>query len=215
MFLVYGVVVYCFVVFFFFKQKTAYELRISDWSSDVCSSDLAFQVDQGVVVVRGIGPALAFGRIGREARRGLLGFHGTSCRNLRLFVLHTPVRVKAPAISRPCVTWINPAGVPAISRHGRAVAAAPRPSGAGCPPGNCRGPRPPARAGTAAGPRLRPWPRRDSSPRSRRYNGGRGSAASASPPATPSHLPASMPGPCARDWPGFAPARSEEHTSDL
>src|SRR3546814_9765406 len=28
-------------MFFFFKQKTAYELRISDWSSDVCSSDLA------------------------------------------------------------------------------------------------------------------------------------------------------------------------------
>src|SRR3546814_8847886 len=31
-----GVIVY----FFFFKQKTAYEMRISDWSSDVCSSDL-------------------------------------------------------------------------------------------------------------------------------------------------------------------------------
>src|SRR3546814_5445797 len=30
--------VLCF--FFFFKQKTAYEMRISDWSSDVCSSDL-------------------------------------------------------------------------------------------------------------------------------------------------------------------------------
>src|SRR3546814_12557861 len=29
-----------FDVFFFFKQKTAYEMRISDWSSDVCSSDL-------------------------------------------------------------------------------------------------------------------------------------------------------------------------------
>src|SRR3546814_8543576 len=29
-----------FVVVFFFKQKTAYEMRISDWSSDVCSSDL-------------------------------------------------------------------------------------------------------------------------------------------------------------------------------
>src|SRR3546814_234116 len=29
-----------FLVFFFFKQKTAYEMRISDWSSDVCSSDL-------------------------------------------------------------------------------------------------------------------------------------------------------------------------------
>src|SRR3546814_4206588 len=31
----------CF--FFFFKQKTAYEMRISDWSSDVCSSDLRYQ----------------------------------------------------------------------------------------------------------------------------------------------------------------------------
>src|SRR3546814_7129151 len=29
------------VFLFFFKQKTAYEMRISDWSSDVCSSDLA------------------------------------------------------------------------------------------------------------------------------------------------------------------------------
>src|SRR3546814_5536427 len=32
----------CLVCFFFFKQKTAYEMRISDWSSDVCSSDLGF-----------------------------------------------------------------------------------------------------------------------------------------------------------------------------
>src|SRR3546814_7346076 len=30
----------CYFNFFFFKQKTAYEMRISDWSSDVCSSDL-------------------------------------------------------------------------------------------------------------------------------------------------------------------------------
>src|SRR3546814_3579850 len=30
-----------FLLLFFFKQKTAYEMRISDWSSDVCSSDLA------------------------------------------------------------------------------------------------------------------------------------------------------------------------------
>src|SRR3546814_13315558 len=40
----------CFVVFFFFffvKQKTAYEMRISDWSSDVCSSDLAACVREG------------------------------------------------------------------------------------------------------------------------------------------------------------------------
>src|SRR3546814_3197325 len=49
------------VVFFFFKQKTAYEMRISDWSSDVCSSDLgahdalrlveAAHDDAGAVVV--------------------------------------------------------------------------------------------------------------------------------------------------------------------
>src|SRR3546814_2909062 len=33
-------------VLFFFKQKTAYEMRISDWSSDVCSSDLADRAEQ-------------------------------------------------------------------------------------------------------------------------------------------------------------------------
>src|SRR3546814_7059064 len=32
---------FLFCFFFFFKQKTAYEMRISDWSSDVCSSDLS------------------------------------------------------------------------------------------------------------------------------------------------------------------------------
>src|SRR3546814_3203401 len=35
-------VIVCVLLFiFFFKQKTAYEMRISDWSSDVCSSDLS------------------------------------------------------------------------------------------------------------------------------------------------------------------------------
>src|SRR3546814_5863888 len=33
--------------FFFFKQKTAYEMRISDWSSDVCSSDLLDRLADG------------------------------------------------------------------------------------------------------------------------------------------------------------------------
>src|SRR3546814_8612862 len=37
------VCVFRVVFFFFFKQKTAYEMRISDWSSDVCSSDLGGQ----------------------------------------------------------------------------------------------------------------------------------------------------------------------------
>src|SRR3546814_4380796 len=40
---------FCSTFFFFFKQKTAYEMRISDWSSDVCSSDLyqQFQRNRG------------------------------------------------------------------------------------------------------------------------------------------------------------------------
>src|SRR3546814_10392763 len=45
--------------FFFFKQKTAYEMRISDWSSDVCSSDLL----------------LAASGIGRGKARGLAHRH--------------------------------------------------------------------------------------------------------------------------------------------
>src|SRR3546814_6179833 len=49
-----------FFLFFFFKQKTAYELRISDWSSDVCSSDL------------GVGPAFG-GRACGRVRGGRSG----------------------------------------------------------------------------------------------------------------------------------------------
>src|SRR3546814_7245308 len=41
-------------VCFFFKQKTAYEMRISDWSSDVCSSDLG-SLGQGQGLVLGVG----------------------------------------------------------------------------------------------------------------------------------------------------------------
>src|SRR3546814_2229773 len=39
----------CVLFFFFFKQKTAYEMRISDWSSDVCSSDLGEVVSNKVI----------------------------------------------------------------------------------------------------------------------------------------------------------------------
>src|SRR3546814_4798757 len=49
-------------VFFFFKQKTAYEMRISDWSSDVCSSDLDTNVARADVDV----PAGDIGVGGRE-----------------------------------------------------------------------------------------------------------------------------------------------------
>src|SRR3546814_6601274 len=39
----------CFLLLFFFTQKTAYEMRISDWSSDVCSSDLLHNVKHALV----------------------------------------------------------------------------------------------------------------------------------------------------------------------
>src|SRR3546814_3595249 len=43
----------CLCYFFFFKQKTAYEMRISDWSSDVCSSDLdVIDAEQQEVLLR-------------------------------------------------------------------------------------------------------------------------------------------------------------------
>src|SRR3546814_6855779 len=43
----------CSYFFFFFKQKTAYEMRISDWSSDVCSSDLGADGDFGPLRLHG------------------------------------------------------------------------------------------------------------------------------------------------------------------
>src|SRR3546814_8139807 len=47
-----------FLCFFFFKQKTAYEMRISDWSSDVCSSDLV-EIALGVEIHRHLAIAQA------------------------------------------------------------------------------------------------------------------------------------------------------------
>src|SRR3546814_10831483 len=45
---------------FFFKQKTAYEMRISDWSSDVCSSDLAdHRID--MTILKQLGANARFG----------------------------------------------------------------------------------------------------------------------------------------------------------
>src|SRR3546814_11630051 len=63
---------FCSCLFFFFKQKTAYEMRISDWSSDVCSSDLRLEgaggrLGQGPALLRG---ALVEGDHGQGAEGG-------------------------------------------------------------------------------------------------------------------------------------------------
>src|SRR3546814_4664661 len=56
---------------FFFKQKTAYEMRISDWSSDVCSSDLTAEQKRGLAIKRttGNGPSEMAPEATREFRR--------------------------------------------------------------------------------------------------------------------------------------------------
>src|SRR3546814_6792076 len=69
----------CFFVFFF-KQKTAYEMRISDWSSDVCSSDLEFaKIRDGFIAflkqpaetpLQAIIPADVLDAMASTARRG-------------------------------------------------------------------------------------------------------------------------------------------------
>src|SRR3546814_9400592 len=69
-------VVILLFVFFFFKQKTAYEMRISDWSSDVCSSDLS----------------------GRYCRACLRGAADGSCRSRR-----TATTTRTPMLSQGAV----------------------------------------------------------------------------------------------------------------
>src|SRR3546814_5692168 len=62
----------CFVglFVFFFKQKTAYEMRISDWSSDVCSSDLRAQPHIARIVIEALMPILLYLDRRQVERRG-------------------------------------------------------------------------------------------------------------------------------------------------
>src|SRR3546814_6061950 len=65
-------------LFFFFKQKTAYEMRISDWSSDVCSSDLL----AACVFPRFLGqPAIKVGARCRVAEVAIRAEHGEHLRH--------------------------------------------------------------------------------------------------------------------------------------
>src|SRR3546814_9538286 len=69
----------CFIVcFFFFKQKTAYEMRISDWSSDVCSSDLSSAPNRRGGGVAVPAPQHSAARRRRPCRAGQPSHHGDS-----------------------------------------------------------------------------------------------------------------------------------------
>src|SRR3546814_3495147 len=98
---------------FFFKQKTAYEMRMSDWSSDVCSSDLResgtescgapakrrheriSSHDQGKTVGRPAKPLISRDRAARAAL-GAIDIHGLEALSLELVAQR--LGVKAPSL---------------------------------------------------------------------------------------------------------------------
>src|SRR3546814_4478396 len=97
--------------FFFFKQKTAYEMRISDWSSDVCSSDLgralaAESLDQPADVGhRRVGAAGLDGRawrhevaLCRDAKESCLALFGCAV------VRHFDPRSEERRVGKECVS---------------------------------------------------------------------------------------------------------------
>src|SRR3546814_6899026 len=63
---------------FFFKQKTAYEMRISDWSSDVCSSDLCGDYDSVIGMDKTV-PIERFVKKVKGERLSVAGGEGTLC----------------------------------------------------------------------------------------------------------------------------------------
>src|SRR3546814_5277067 len=65
----------CSICFFFFKQKTAYEMRISDWSSDVCSSDLLWQLHR---IDPNVPRGEQFGAVKQLLDEGVIRFAGLS-----------------------------------------------------------------------------------------------------------------------------------------
>src|SRR3546814_4764077 len=87
-------------IVFFFKQKTAYEVRISDWSSDVCSSDLSLTA-QYLTGFRQI-PLPAKRRRGHKGQT--LRIEGANANNLR------NVDVSVPLGTFTCVTGVSGSG---------------------------------------------------------------------------------------------------------
>src|SRR3546814_10202899 len=88
-----------FGLFFFCKQKTAYEMRISDWSSDVCSSDLLR--DQGRPLAGGDGGGVQR-RLGEGVVRGdeIVGERGQRDAGLQ----RPPQRSEARRVGKECVS---------------------------------------------------------------------------------------------------------------
>src|SRR3546814_7011825 len=91
--------------FFFFKQKTAYEMRISDWSSDVCSSDLSART---ALVRRDIFLATVFlWRTPLDAPRiisGWAAFSASAASSLLPAVIADSTRSEERRVGKECVS---------------------------------------------------------------------------------------------------------------
>src|SRR3546814_4999276 len=84
------------IIFFFFKHKTAYEMRISDWSSDVCSSDLLALVAEDAVhrVLRG---DVEVRHVAQDDLRGLAAAFGGD-------PFHVGLRSEERRVGKECVS---------------------------------------------------------------------------------------------------------------
>src|SRR3546814_9130348 len=92
------------VCFFFVKQKTAYEMRISDWSSDVCSSDLVDLDRRGQEAdVDLLSDFRQFGKADQECQRGILYGHDVSAGDPRNHV-EKCLRSEERRVGKECVS---------------------------------------------------------------------------------------------------------------
>src|SRR3546814_2530940 len=90
-------------IFFFFKQKTAYEMRISDWSSDVCSSDLyAMEINNNEIGIEIGKSAKTFEEITAKARKVMDGSLPDGSGDVR-----NPTAAKGPRAQGGAM-WLSP-----------------------------------------------------------------------------------------------------------
>src|SRR3546814_1479069 len=109
-------------VFFLFKQKTAYEMRISDWSSDVCSSDLA-SPKRGHAAGNGLADAPDAGQVGIENLCPILFRHIEKRRGRRDAGIVDKDLDRAELVLDPCDGRINAGPMGNIERYGKCFAA--------------------------------------------------------------------------------------------
>src|SRR3546814_15835764 len=106
----------CIICLFFLKQKTAYEVRISDWSSDVCSSDLKLKNQYGmkggwtVPTVMGLNQTLVALRA-VEAAAKKSGAANVTGRGVREALLSTTITSEQTFASLPDVNYTNDAQI--------------------------------------------------------------------------------------------------------